>query len=266
MRTPLRLSVTRIPLLTGVMRRSVFVVLATLISVSSTGCGLLASRHGPGELATANEGLLHSTKRPPSQLTAQTGRVLPRPEFGVTPEVQVELDRFMTRDRQTVLRILDENAHRYEETKRVFEGHGVPTELLSVAAVESGFNPKAMSPAGARGMWQFMKSTARLYGLTVSRVKDERLDPDLSTEAAAKHLRDLFVLFQDWHLVLAAYNAGSGAVNRLLTSNGESDFWELSRGGHLPKETQRFVPRVIALSLIFSDPVRYGFNETKMVG
>jgi hypothetical protein len=246
--------------------RLLLLVGVVVVALSSTGCGIITSRPSKGDLAIAHEGLLHSNKRPPSQLTAQSGRVLPKPEFGVTPEVQVELDRFMTSDRKTVLRLLDESAPRYEATKKVFEGQGVPTELLSVAAVESGFNPKAASPAGARGMWQFMKGTARLYGLKVSRIKDERLDPNLSTEAAAKHLRDLFALFQDWHLVLAAYNAGSGAVNRLLTSQGENDFWELSRGGHLPRETQKFVPRVIALSLIFSDPSRYGFNDMKLVG
>jgi membrane-bound lytic murein transglycosylase D len=192
--------------------------------------------------------------------------VLPKPEFGVTPEVQEELDRLMTRERSTVLRILDENAHHYEATKKLFEGQGVPTELLSVAAVESGFNPRAASPAGARGMWQFMKSTARLYGLKVGKKQDDRLDPKLSTVAAARHLRDLFVNFQDWHLALAAYNAGSGAVNRVMNSEGESDFWELSRNGRFSRETRKFVPRVIALSLIFSDPSRYGFDNVRAVG
>ena len=172
----------------------------------------------------------------------------------------------MTRERATVMRVLDENAHHYEATKKVFEGHGVPTELLSVAAVESGFNPRAASPAGAKGMWQFMKSTARIYGLRVETRTDDRLDPQLSTVAAARHLRDLFVSFQDWHLALAAYNAGSGAVNKVMTREGESDFWELSRGGSLPQETRKFVPRVIALSLIFSDPSRYGFDSSRAIG
>lgn len=246
-------------------RGIVAAVIALLISVSTTGCGLMA-RKSSSELSSANEGLLQPSRRSPTQLTLQSTRVLPKPEFGVTPEVQAELDKFMTSDRATVMRILDENAHRYEATRKVFEGQGVPTELLSVAAVESGFNPKAASPAGARGMWQFMKSTARLYGLKVGKRQDERLDPNLSTVAAAKHLRDLFVSFQDWHLALAAYNAGSGAVNKVMVREGESDFWELSRNGNLPRETRKFVPRVIALSLIFSDPSRYGFENVRMVG
>jgi membrane-bound lytic murein transglycosylase D len=238
--------------------------IAVVISVSTTGCGLMT--RNSSELSAANEGLLRSSRRSPTQLTLQSTRVLPKPEFGVTPEVQAELDKFMTSDRATVMHILDENAHRYEATRKVFEGQGVPTELLSVAAVESGFNPKAASSAGARGMWQFMKSTARLYGLKVGMRKDERLDPNLSSVAAAKHLRDLFVSFQDWHLALAAYNAGSGAVNKIMVREGESDFWELARNGSLPRETRKFVPRVIALSLIFADPSRYGFENVRVIG
>jgi membrane-bound lytic murein transglycosylase D len=214
----------------------------------------------------ADEALVDSNGRGPRQLTPSSARVLPKPSFGVTPEVQAELNRFMTAERGTVLKVLDDHSHRYMKTKEVFEGHGVPAELLSVAAVESGFNPQAMSPAGARGMWQFMKSTARLYGLKVGFSKDERLDPDLSTVAAAKHLRDLFVKFNDWHLALAAYNAGPGAVNKVMTAKGERDFWGLSRQGALPRETRKFVPRVIALSLIFNDPERYGFTELKAIG
>lgn len=247
------------------IRTALSLVAVLLISTTTTGCGLIG-RGRSAELAPASESLLKPTKRTPTQLTLQSTRVLPKPEFGVTPEVQAELDKLTTRERSTVLRILDENAHHYEATKKVFEGQGVPTELLSVAAVESGFNPSAASPAGARGMWQFMKSTARIYGLKVGKQQDDRLDPNLSTMAAAKHLRDLFVNFQDWHLALAAYNAGSGAVNKVMTSEGETDFWELSRNGRFPRETRKFVPRVIALSMIFSDPSRYGFENARVVG
>lgn len=235
------------------------------MAVSVTGCGVLSFGRGD-DLMAADEALMGLDGKGPRQLSPSSARVLPKPEFGVTPEVQAELNRFMTAERGTVLRVLDTHSDRYIKTKEVFEGHGVPAELLSVAAVESGFNPHAKSPAGARGMWQFMKSTARLYGLQVGFTKDDRLDPDLSTVAAAKHLRDLFVKFNDWHLALAAYNAGPGAVNRVMTARGERDFWDLSRQGALPRETRKFVPRVIALSLIFNDPGRYGFSEIKAIG
>lgn len=254
----------------GVQSRLRMIVLFVALSFLTTGCGTVwlgrAGSRGASELSAADESLIGTGKGRLSQIALQSTRVLPKPEFGVTPEVEAELAKFMTRERATVIRVLDENALRYEATKKVFEGQGIPTELLSVAAVESGFNPRAASPAGAKGMWQFMKSTARTYGLKVERSKDERLDPHRSTEAAARHLRDLFINFQDWHLALAAYNAGVGAVNRVVSAQGETDFWELARGGYLPRETRNFVPRVIALSMIFNNPARYGFNNMGAVG
>jgi membrane-bound lytic murein transglycosylase D len=200
------------------------------------------------------------------QQYAQSTRVLPRVDLGLTPEVQDELNRFLTRDRSTVTHILTKGAETFGPMVKVLGDAGVPPELVSVAAVESCLNTKAASPAGAKGMWQFMKSTARVYGLKVERGTDERTDFVRSTEAAAKHLRDLFMAFQDWHLALAAYNAGRGAIGKLLSRTGEDDFWELARGGHLPGETRRFVPKVIALSLIVNNPDQYGFEGYQAVG
>lgn len=242
------------------LRRLCAVLFLIAVTVPSVGCGFLSRGLGGGDLQLAPEDEGLGNGRSPQQLAHQTARVLPKPEFGVTPEVQVELDRFMNQDRGTVERVLVENSDQLERMEAVFEGEGVPTELLSVAAIESGLNPRAASPAGARGMWQFMRTTAQTYGLKVTSKNDERLDPARSTQAAAKHLRDLFTTFNDWHLALAAYNAGSGAVNRVMARNGSTDFWELARGGQLPGETRRFVPRVIALSLIVRDPSRYGFD------
>ncbi len=247
-----------------------------VLTLAVTGCGLIgnsslripAGEAGPrtGGIAADERLLFDSGLKRPKQIYVKSTRVLPRVDLGVTPEVQKELDRLMNRDRATVTDILERGAEKFGPMAEVFEGAGVPTELLSVACVESGLNVKAASPAGAKGMWQFMKSTARLYGLRVDRRQDDRTDFRRSTEAAAKHLRDLFIVFQDWHLALAAYNAGSGAINRLVTKTGADDFWDLARGGHLPAETQRFVPRVIALSLIVNNPDRYGFEGFKAVG
>jgi membrane-bound lytic murein transglycosylase D len=202
-----------------------------------------------------------SKKSTPKLLAAVTPRVLPVPEFDMTPEVQRELDRFLTKDRATVLQVLERRSSHGEMLEKVFEGEGVPLDLLSVAAIESRFDPSAKSPAGARGMWQFMGSTARLYGLKVSGKVDERTDPLRSTVAAAKHLRDLFLSYNDWHLALAAYNAGIGTINKLLTRHGSVDFWQLARKGNMSGETARFVPKVIALALIVRDPDLYGFDN-----
>jgi membrane-bound lytic murein transglycosylase D len=247
------------------------IILVTALS-TSVGCGFVTSGQG-GHPLSSNNVLLPSGEQPdfgrtksPQQISVQSARVLPKPDLGVTPEVQVELNRFMTADRGTVVRVLEQHSDQFEKMGKVFEREGVPRELLSIAAVESGLDPAAMSPAGARGLWQFMRPTAQLYGLKVNWMQDERLDPKRSTLAAAKYLKDLFSSFQDWHLALAAYNAGSGAINRVMTRSGGTDFWELSRGGHLPGETRRFVPRVIALTLIVNDPDRYGFSAAKSVG
>lgn len=243
---------------------------------SSVGCGFVSSRgllSGVRDGNGKDESVSPATERPefaltakgPKQLPVQSARVLPKPDFGLTPEVQRELDRYMAQDRGTVLRVLDRHSEHAEQLGKLFEDEGVPAELLSVAAVESQFNPQALSPAGARGMWQFMRSTAQVYGLKISSRKDERTDPLLSTVAAARHLRDLFLSYNDWHLALAAYNAGIGSINRVVARRGETDFWNLARNGDIPRETSRFVPRVIALSMIVSDPVRYGFDAVKVV-
>ncbi len=251
--------------MTSLLRRLSVALFLFAVVIPSVGCGFLHSNLGVGDLGLATEDEL-SSGRSPQQLSVQVARVLPKPEFGVTPEVQVELDRFMKQDRGTVERVLQERAAELEKMEEVFAGQGVPRELLTVAAVESGLNPKAASPAGAKGMWQFMRATAQSYGLKVNSKQDDRLDPERSTVAAAKHLRDLFTKFNDWHLVLAAYNAGSGAVGKVLARNSEADFWNLARGGEFPGETRRFVPRVIALSLIVSNPDQYGFSAAKIVG
>lgn len=254
--------------------RAVASLCFVFVALVVTGCGVrLGSTRPEGSgsrgaaVVTADESLVFdSTRRPAKQIYVKSSRVLPNLDLGVTPEVQRELDRFMGQERSTVNDILAKGADKFGPMVKVFEGAGIPAELVSVAAVESGLNTRAASPAGAKGMWQFMKSTARLYGLRVDRRYDDRTDFMRSTEAAAKHLRDLFLIFQDWHLALAAYNAGSGAINRVVSKTGGFDYWELARGGHLPGETKRFVPRVIALSLIVNDPDRYGFEGFKAVG
>jgi len=204
--------------------------------------------------------------RAPQQMAVITKRVLPRPTFGVTPEVQRELDRFLTSERETVARCLERRSTHDDMFERVFEDEGVPLELVTVAAVESKYDRFARSPAGALGMWQFMRSTARLYGLRVGGYKDERTDPVLSTTAAARYLKDLFLSFNDWHLALAAYNAGMGRINRAMSASGTTDFWHLARRGRLSNETARFVPKVIALSMIVQDPDKYGFGTGQAIG
>jgi hypothetical protein len=128
---------------------------------------------------------------------------------------------------------------------RVFREEGVPVALLRIAQVESNWNPFALSPKGAFGLWQFMPVTARRYGLRVDVMGDDRADADKSTHAAARYLRDLHLRFGDWALALAAYNAGEDAVQRAMERGESNDFGELSRRKLLPVETRTYVSAIL---------------------
>jgi soluble lytic murein transglycosylase-like protein len=129
---------------------------------------------------------------------------------------------------------------------RILIEEKLPLEVLSVALVESGFNPLALSPKGARGIWQLMPDTARRYGLTVAPGDDHRTHPERATRAAARYLQHLYRMFGDWELSLAAYNAGEGCVQRAIELAGARDFNELARRKLLPLETRNYVPAVLA--------------------
>ena len=136
----------------------------------------------------------------------------------------------------------------FEET---FSKYEVPLELKYLAVVESALNPNAKSRAGAVGLWQFMYRTGLLYDLNVTSYVDDRRDPYKSTEAAARHMRDLYDIYNDWALVLAAYNAGAGRINRaVLNSGGKTNYWQILH--YLPAETRNYVPAFIAVSYIMT--------------
>ena len=152
-------------------------------------------------------------------------------------------------------------AGRYREmVQRVLREEGMPQDLIYLAQAESAFLPQAVSRAGARGMWQFMSFAGRKYGLEKTWWVDERQDPEKATHAAARDLRELYDLFGDWYLAMAAYNSGAGTVQHAVERTGYADFWELYRRNVLPKETKNYVPIILALTLISKDPARYGIE------
>ena len=218
------------------------------------GCAFKSQNTSPqsSRASIGWERLRTSDPRPPGGILSVSlpAPMLPAPTLVMTPEVQVEINSFLGRERNFLERSMERRAQYLPMLEQIFRDEGVPDELLALALVESGYNTEARSPVGAVGMWQFMRATARLYGLKVQRNEDQRRDAILATLAAARHLRDLYFAHGDWHLAIAAYNAGTGGVAKALSRAGCEDYWTLIRKRKLTLQTQRFVPRFIAAALI----------------
>jgi membrane-bound lytic murein transglycosylase D len=147
--------------------------------------------------------------------------------------------------------------------KKVFKKLGLPNDLAYLAMIESGFSPTAYSYAGASGMWQFIPSTGRIFGLTINWWVDERRNPVESTYAAGEYLKDLFNKFGSWYLAAAAYNSGELTIERALSVYPGGNFWTISQNRPylLPGQTRRYVPKIIAAAIIAKDPENFGFHN-----
>jgi membrane-bound lytic murein transglycosylase D len=177
----------------------------------------------------------------------------------VNDEVLSFLNFFQTPRGRAIVEAGLRRQGRYKDMiSRVLKEEGVPQDLIYLAQAESAFQPLALSRAGARGMWQFVAYRGQQYGLRRTWWIDERQDPEKATRAAAQHLRDLYGLFGDWYLAMAAYNCGPGNVQKGIERTGYADFWELYRRNVLPKETKNYVPIILALTLIAKDAAHYG--------
>lgn len=143
--------------------------------------------------------------------------------------------------------------------KNILINYNIPDDLFYLAFIESGFVSNATSRAKAKGAWQFMKGTARMYGLRTDRGNDERLDVFKATAAAASHLRDLYNLYGSWYLAMSAYNAGEGRIRGAIIRNNERNFWKLAEKNALPDETMNYVPKYIAATIISKAPEKFGF-------
>ena len=147
--------------------------------------------------------------------------------------------------------------------QQTFRAEGLPLDLAYIPLIESAFKPSALSRAKARGVWQFMRGTALENGLSADWYLDERADPVKATQAAAKYLKTLYGIFEDWHLAMASYNGGPGRVKRALTRSRKIDFWQLSASTrYLPRETRDYVPMILAAIIIAKNPAQYGFEIT----
>jgi len=175
----------------------------------------------------------------------------------VHPRVVSQAQQMTRGQRVTVRDALARSGRYLDIIARELEKEGVPQELAFLPAVESHFSAQAEG-AGTVGLWQFTSGTARRYGLMVTPQVDERRDPELASRAAARMLRDLYDQFGRWGLVLAAYNAGPARVQKALDRNPGADFWQLVDRGHLPAHTRKYVPKVLAVAAIASEPERFG--------
>ena len=182
----------------------------------------------------------------------------------MTDQVAGYISYFSNRGRGTFERAFARSGRYHEMMVRTLKQEGVPQDLIYLAQAESGFQPTAVSRAGARGIWQFMGSRAKGYGLQRSMWVDDRQDPEKSTRAAARHLKDLYSQFGDWYLAMAAYNSGPGTVQAAVRRTGYADFWELYRRNVLPKETRNYVPIILAVTIMTKNLSHYGFDDVEM--
>ena len=179
----------------------------------------------------------------------------------MTDPVASYINYFSSRGRGVLERGLTRSGRYDDMMRRVLQEEGVPQDLIYLAQAESGFKPLALSRVGARGIWQFMASRARGYGLQRDWWVDERQDPEKSTRAAARHLKDLYQQFGDWYLAMAAYNSGPGTVQSAVKRTGYADFWELYRRNVLPRETRNYVPIIVAVTIMAKNPAQYGLDH-----
>jgi len=187
------------------------------------------------------------------------------PYFGAIPvvvnsEVDFWIQYYKTTGRRQFMRWLVRGESFKHVLQPILQENGLPPEFFYMAMIESGFNNGAFSRAKATGTWQFMKGTAKNYGLRIDHWVDERRDPVKSSVAAASFLRDLYRDLGDWNLAMAAYNAGPGKVRRAIRASGTRNFWQIAKTKHLAKETQQYVPKILAAILLAANPKFHGFD------
>ncbi|MGW8193397.1 MAG: LysM peptidoglycan-binding domain-containing protein [Desulforhopalus sp.] len=176
-------------------------------------------------------------------------------------QVAMYLDLFQNKQRKQFSRWLSKSGMYRQMIEAELEKAGLPKDLFYLSMIESGFNQMAFSSAKAVGLWQFMQGTGKQYDLKIDAYVDERRDALKSTKAAISYLGDLYREFGDWHLAVAAYNAGPGTIRKGLKSCDTDNFWDLASQKYLRMETKRYVPKLIAALIIARQPEKYGFSD-----
>ena len=255
------------PVLSGLYHRIIDTVSVDELEAFRAGDGFSEQKSTPAPIdEIAEEPIPQPEKFDPNlrgRAEGEVGAIDHDVPLTVNDPVLAYLNYFKTPRGSSIVETGLRRAGKYREmVQRVLQQEGVPQDLIYLAQAESAFQPQAVSKAGARGMWQFMSWDGRQQGLQKTWWVDERQDPEKATRAAAHDLRDLYDQFGDWYLAMAAYNSGAGTIQRAVERTGYADFWELYHRNVLPKETQNYVPIILALALISKDPARYGIEFT----
>lgn len=257
-------------------------VLPVIVCLLATACATSPVRPAPKAAVTSSESreqlsiseetaeLLSELRVARDQIQARTSGTTKPAVADTEALVSIEIPqhkaidgavRYFSTDLQPkIQKSLLRSAEHKAMVDRVLDEYKLPRALAYLPVIESAYVPTLTSRSGAHGLWQFMPGTGNEYGLRIDWWTDERANPEKSTRAAASYLRDLYKMFNDWPLSLAAYNAGPGRIRRALANSGSSTFWELSEKEAIPRETRGYVPTFFATVIIASDPARYGFT------
>ncbi len=236
------------------------------IAALSAGDGFAETRAEPASIDTLLELSTFERPAPSPALEERVKSDLRTTEHDIpipfNSRVLAYVDLFQGRLRDWIQDGLRRSVRYLPMIQDVFRAEGLPLDLAYVPLIESAFKPNAVSRAKAKGVWQFMQSTAREHGLTQNWYIDERSDPEKATSAAAKYLKSLYTLFNgDWHLALASYNGGPGRIQKAISRSRKSDFWALAEKPRLlPRETREYVPMILAAIVIARNPLQYGFD------
>ncbi len=179
----------------------------------------------------------------------------------INNQVQAYLDLFQNQQRRSFSIWLSRSGKYLPMMQKELKAAGIPEDLAYLAMIESGYNQRAYSKSDASGLWQFIPGTGSLYNLKMNKYIDERRDAEKSTKAAVSFLSNLYEEFGDWHLAVAAYNAGPGKIGKGLERYDSKDFWSLAEYDYLAMETKRYVPKLIASIIIAKNPEKYGFTD-----
>jgi membrane-bound lytic murein transglycosylase D len=189
------------------------------------------------------------------------------PDFDIPIVINEKVEQFIhyfqTTRRDRFVTWLARSGRYIPVMKKLLKEHGLPEDLVYMAFIESGFDPYAYSRSKAVGPWQFISLTGKRYGLRVNWWVDERRDPEKSTIAAAKYLKDLYETFACWYLAAAGYNAGEYKIVKAMKRYRTEDFWKLTKVRYLKRETKNYVPLMIAAALVAKDPEKYGFDDVE---